>query len=173
MTEMNIQGIYRDRLFSSTGHLIFDSGWQSNLIVLRCRQLLASFMTNTATAKGIQSFKVGRGEESWDASGAPLPDPDDTVLVDPAPFEIVAADLKFDFLTPSDDVTGGPTNRIQITATLGENQPSPAGDPPFPLREFGLFGELDGNPFMIDSIRHPLIEKDGATTLERKVRLIF
>jgi len=26
---------------------------------------------------------------------------------------------------------------------------------------------------MIDYIRHPLIEKDGALTLERRVRLIF
>jgi hypothetical protein len=43
----------------------------------------------------------------------------------------------------------------------------------FPLREFGLFGELNGVSFMIDYIRHPLIEKDVAVTLERRVRLIF
>jgi hypothetical protein len=41
------------------------------------------------------------------------------------------------------------------------------------MREFGLFGELGGVPFMIDYIRHPLIEKDGAVTLERKVRLVL
>jgi hypothetical protein len=59
---------------------------------------------------------------------------------------------------------------VQITATLGPNEP-PATT--FELREFGLFGQVGGAPFMIDYIRHPLIQKDGAVTLERRVRLIL
>jgi hypothetical protein len=64
----------------------------------------------------------------------------------------------------------GPTGRIEITATLGPNQPVPGI---FNLREFGLFGEMNGQPFMIDYVRHPVIQKSGSFTLERRIRLIF
>jgi len=64
-------------------------------------------------------------------------------------------------------------NTSTVTAAAPERQPAPATDPPVPLREFGIFGELNGVPQLIDYVRHPLIEKAGALTLERKVRLIF
>jgi hypothetical protein len=168
-----IKGIYRDRLFDAHGRPIFDSGWRNNLIVLRCRVLLAGFMKNE-TALGIRSLQVGRGDPAWDTTPPPAPDPDAiTQLVDSSPFSIPHTDLTLQYLNASDQIVAGPTNRIQIVATLGPGQPTPATDPPYPLREFGLFGELNGTLFMIDYIRHPLIEKDGAVTLERRVRLIF
>lgn len=170
---VSIQGIYRDRLLLPDGQVVRDSGWRSNLVVLRCRVLLAAFLRND-TALGIRSLQVGRGDPSWDLTPPPAADPSTTVqLVDPAPFTIPVANLTLQYLNQADGVVGTPTSRIQITATLGPGQPTPATDPPYPLREFGLFGELGGTPFMIDYIRHPLIEKDGAVTLERRVRLIL
>jgi hypothetical protein len=86
---------------------------------------------------------------------------------------IPVANLTIDYLDSVDAVSVTPTNVIQVTATLGPGQPTAATDPPFPLREFGLFGQLEGQPFMIDCVRHPLIDKDGSVTLERKIRLVF
>jgi hypothetical protein len=173
MSQITIKGIYRDVLSDAGGHPIFDSGWKSNVIVLRCRVLLAGFMKNE-TALGIRSLQVGRGDAAWDAVPPPVPNPDMlTQLVDSAPFIIPQTDLILRYLDESDGVVAGPTHRLEIVATLGPGQPTPATDPPYPLREFGLFGELNGVPYMIDYIRHPLIEKDGSVTLERRVRLIF
>jgi hypothetical protein len=168
-----IHGIYRDRLIHPNGTIAHDSGWCTNLIVLRCRILLAAFLRND-TALGIRALQVGRGDTAWDTAPPPAADPGTTVqLVDPAPFTIPVANLTFQYLNQTDGVATTATNRLEVTATLGPNQPTPIGSPPFPLREFGLFGELNGTAFMIDYIRHPLIEKDGAATLERRVRLIL
>jgi len=169
-----VEGIYRDLVFGPDGERIFDSGWRSNMIVLTCRVLLAGFMKNEATAHGIQSLKVGRGDSAWDKLAQP-PKPDPNLvnqLVDNAGFVIPVAKLKLEYLNPkTDDVSLDVTSRLQITATLGPGQP--AAPDPYPLREFGLFGQMNNTEFMIDYIRHPLIEKDSVMTLERKVRLAF
>ena len=155
------------------GKVIFDSGWRSNLIVLQCRVLLASLLKGDAPL-GIQSLQVGRGSASWDTTPPPAADPNTTTqLVDAAPFTIPVASLTLQYLNQLDGVVATPTNRVQVIASLGPGVPSPVGSPPFPLREFGLFGQLAGSPFMIDYVRHPLIEKDSAVTLERRVRLIL
>ena len=172
MSVVKLEGFYCDRLLGPDGREISNSGWRHNLIVAPCRMLLAGFMRND-TALGIQSLQVGRGDPAWDAGGAPAPDPASTKLVDNAPFVIPVANLVLQYLNNNDGVVANATNRIQITATLGPGQPTPATDPPFPLREFGLFGSLGGQAQMIDCIRHPLIQKDGSVTLERKVRLVF
>ncbi len=173
MSTVNIKGIYRDRIWDAHGRPLFDSGWHSNVIVLRCRVLLAGFMKNDA-ALGIRSLQVGRGDPAWDTTPPPPPDASAiTQLVDSSPFSIPHTDLTMHYLNASDEIITGPTNRIEIVATLGPGQPPPTSDSIYPLREFGLFGEFNGTPFMIDYIRHPLIEKDAAVTLERKVRLIF
>ena len=169
-----ISGIYRDRLIAPDGQVVFDSDWKSNMIVLRCRVLLTGFMRNDATAQGIKSMKVGRGDPAWDnLVQIPKPDPNVTdQLVDNAPFVIPLANLKLEYLNPqTDDLSAAPTNRLQVTAVLGPNQP--AAPNPYPLREFGLFGQMTATEFMIDYVRHPLIEKDNLMTLERKLRLAF
>jgi hypothetical protein len=176
MSEYAIKGIYRDQLLNAEGCVVFDSGWNSNLIVANCRVLLAAFMRNDARSHGIQSLQVGRGNAAWDTTPPPPPDPNTTTkLEDPSPFIIPVADLGIQYLNDRDEAVAGPTSRIQITATLGPGKPAAES---FPLREFGLFGALDNAPgsplpFMIDYIRHPLIEKSGSVTLERRVRLIF
>lgn len=173
MSENIVSGIYRDRLIGPNGEVIFDSDWKSNLIVLRGRVLLAGFMKNEPTARGIQSLKVGRGDAAWDnLSQLPKPDANSLErLVDESPS--VVEKLKLEYLNPkNDDPSQTATNRLQITAVLGPGQPTGGGDP-YPLREFGLFGQLNEREFMIDYVRHPLIEKDSLMTLERKVRLAF
>jgi hypothetical protein len=174
MSAIVIEGIYRDRLMGPAGELVLDSGWRHNMIALQGRRLLAGFMKNEATAQGVQSMKIGRGDPAWDAVSPPEADATAIVqLVDPTPFVINGANLTLQYLTPTDTPTPNVTNRVQITATLGPGQPTPATQPPYQMREFGLFGRMGGSDFMIDYIRHPLIEKDGLLTLERKVRLIF
>jgi hypothetical protein len=174
MDTIAIQGIYRDRLISPGGGLQHDSGWRKNMIVLKCRVLLAAFLKNEAGALGIRSLQIGKGDPSWDTTPPPLPDPATTAgLVDPAPVAILVANLTLQYLDDSDAQVAGPTNRVQVVATLGPNQLAAAGQPPYPMREFGLFGEIAGAPFMIDYVRHPLIQKDAAITLERHVRLVL
>ncbi len=171
MSSIFIKGVYRDCLRDGRGTLIADSGWRPNMIVLHCRMLLSGFLKNDS-AVGIQALQVGKGDPSWDTTPPPLPDPNTVnALIDATPFEVPVAQLVLQYLDSADNVIATPTNRLQITATLGPNvPPSPT---PFPLREFALFGALGGVRQMIDYIRHPLIEKDATTTLERKVRLIF
>jgi hypothetical protein len=172
MSVVTIEGFYCDRLLDANGREISNSGWRHNLIVTNCRVLLAGFMKNDA-ASGIQSLQVGRGDPAWDANGAPAPDPGTNSLTDVAPFVVPVASLTLQYLNNLDGVVLTPTNIIQVTATLGPGQPTPATAPPYPLREFGLFGQLAGQPYMIDCVRHPLVQKDGSVSLERKVRLVF
>jgi len=173
MSYISIKGIYRDRLLDPNGVPVFDSEWRNNMIVLRCRVLLSSFLKNDG-ALGIRALQLGRGDPSWDTNPPPLPDPNAiNALVDAAPAEIPAAQLKLEYLDNTDSVVGNATSRLQITATLLPGVPASPPNTPFPLREFALFGELNGVRHMIDYIRHPLIQKDASMTLERKVRLIF
>jgi hypothetical protein len=83
--------------------------------------------------------------------------------------------LTLQYLNGNNELSAVPTNRLEIIAVLGPGQPAPqSGLPsPYPIREFGLFGKLKGVDYMIDYVRHPLIEKDVAVTLERRVHLIF
>lgn len=173
MSYIAIKGIYRDRLLDQHGSEVFDSLWRSNMIVLRCRILLSSFLKNDG-ALGIRALQVGRGDPSWDNNPPPLPDPNTiNALVDATPAEIAVGQLKLEYLDPTDSVVANPTSRLQVTATLLPGVPASLPNTPFPLREFALFGQLNGVRHMIDYIRHPLIQKDASMTLERKVRLIF
>jgi len=176
MSGMMIKGIYRDRVLDAEGRAVFDSGWRSNMIVLRCRELLAAFMRNesTETKFGITSLKVGRGDPAWDIAPTANPDPNTTIkLEDGSPYSIDRSRLTVQYLDALDQIVSGPTNRIEVIATLKHDEPTPATDPPYPLREFGLFGTFGAQEYMIDYIRHPLIEKDGSVILERRVRLMF
>jgi hypothetical protein len=176
MSEL-IKGIYRDRLLDAGGEGLFDSGWRSNMIVMRCRVLLAGLLKddNDESPLGIQSLKLGRGHASWDNTPPASPDPETmTQLVDQTPYVIPRSALVLRYLTKSNEISNAPTNRLEVIATLGPGEPSGQNVPsPYPLREFGLFGKLNNTDYMIDYIRHPLIEKDSAVTLERRVQLIF
>lgn len=175
---VQIEGIYRDVLRGPRGELIRDAGWKPNMIVLRCRELLAAFMKGDEAAPpfGIQSLKLGRGLPAWDTSPPPPKPPENsTQLEDTAPFVIPKASLTLQYLNGNSEFSALPTNRLEIIAVIGPGQPEPQlGLPsPYPIREFGLFGRLKNVDYMIDYVRHPLIEKDAAVTLERRVQLIF
>jgi hypothetical protein len=169
-----MKGIYRDRLYSAGGSLLRDSGWRHNTILDGCRFLLAGFMIND-TASGIASLAVGQGNPSWDVEGVPAASPSATTgLVNrfnpPIPF----ADLQVVYLDGNDQVVAGPGMRLQITATLAPGYPAPlAPTTSYPLREFGLLAHLNGQEVMINTIRHPVIHKDEASTLIRVIRLYF
>lgn len=168
-----LHGMYRDVLRAADGTVISDSGWRSNAIVLDCRRMLASF-TGGKPALGIQGLWLGSGDPAWDVGGPPPAGPNQVAPDDSAPFLVPMADLQIDFLD-SGIVTATPTNRLQIVATIGP------GDPPWPdgahiassLREFGLVGEIAGNPTLINYVTHPVINKDPTSTLERTLWLVF
>jgi hypothetical protein len=174
---VHIEGIYRDVLRGPRGEVIRDAGWKPNLIVLRCRELLAAFMKGDGTESplGIQSLKLGRGDPAWDNVPPPKPPETSIQLVDGTPFVIPKNSLTLQYLSGNNELSSAPTNRLEIVAVLGPGQPPPQLNlpSPYPIREFGLFGKLKGVDYMIDYVRHPLIEKDAAVTLERRVQLIF
>lgn len=166
-----MKGIYRDILKGENNAIVFDSGWVSNTIVNTCRTLLARFMKNEPSTGGIQYLAVGRGAEEWDTNGAPTTDPATTTdLVNRYTPTIPVSSLALIYLNENDVGVPGPTNRLQITATLVPGYPAPLAAPltTYPLREFGLFG---GTNAMINCIRHPVIHKDASATLIRVVRL--
>jgi hypothetical protein len=168
-----LHGMYRDILRGPDGRLIIDRGWQKNTIVVDFRRILAS-MTGGVPALGIQGLAVGAGLAAWDATSPPEPSPSQVALEDPHPYVLPAIDLKIDFIDGG-VITSTPTNNLQIIARFGP------GSPPWPdrnhasasLREFGLMGELDRSPVLINYITHPVIHKDPASTLERTIWLVF
>jgi hypothetical protein len=180
----SIRGIYRDILRDKNNNIIFDSQWNSNVIVNDCRIQLAAFMKNDQP-KGIQRLKVGRGNKEWDGmwntQEKPLTEPSQAGLVDTEHSHPVQGEkLVSVYLNENDVEVTETTNRVQITATLGLNEPEPVEGSnvnSYPLREFGLFGEyFDGTEYkeyMIDYIIHPVIHKDVTATLIRVVRLYF
>ncbi len=174
-----IKGFYRDILKAKDGEKIFDSGWVANTIVNRCRILLAGFMKNDplSSIQGIQNLAVGMGLKEWDTSGPPPPDPETTTdLVNKFTPVINVADLAIIYMDENDIEVEGPTSRIQITGTLEPDYPEPLSPPAvntYPLREFGLFGTFNGEEYMINYIRHPVIHKDENATLIRIIRLYF
>ncbi len=177
MSEL-IKGIYRDRLYDAAGRPVADSGWRSNMIVLSCRVLIAGLMRADATETplGIQSLKLGRGHPLWDDTTPPAPKPEETTeLHERFPYVVPRERLTLRYLSESNATSSVPTNRLEVITRLGPGEPVPGENvpSPYPLREFGLFGRLNGEDLMIDYIRHPLIEKDSAVTLERRVQLIF
>jgi len=165
------QGIYRDRMIRSDATMR-QWGWRSNIIVERCRFLLAGFMKRE-NVRGISALYVGRGLESW-GSNPPSPDVSNNSLVDPDPFRITIAPDRISFLNAAGNIEEGPTNRIEVNVVMGEDTPPPEGDSgAYPLREFGLFGRFGTEEFMIDYVRHPVIYKAGHDTLERTIRFVF
>lgn len=173
----SIRGIYRDILRTPDNKVISDSGWKSNIIVDRCRVLLAAFMSNETTL-GVKKLKIGTGLEAWDTT-TPAPTANLTALTDSSPFTKTIGTSDIAYLDDRDEQVTGPTNRIQVTVTLAKNEPAPpSGQSSYPMREFGLFGSYTdsagtAHDYMIDCIRHPVIHKDPSASLERIVRLYF
>lgn len=173
MAPMALRGIYRDVIKEPDRGVVFDSGWNNNTIVDRCRMLLAGFMRSDASS-GIKHLAVGQGAEAWDDSGIPPTDPAATIALTDQAADTPITTLDFTYLDDSDNPVSGPTQRLQVSATLDPGYPAPVGGgATYPLREFGLFGTFDSTDFMINCIRHPVIHKGPTATLIRVVRLHF
>ena len=139
----------------------------------RCRHLLAAFMKNDR-ARGIYFLAVGRGDEEWDSVPPESLTADIAELTDPRPSNIRISPDQITYLDAAGELSTVPTNRIQIRLTLAPGiPPISAGETSYPLREFGLFGRLGRENYMIDYVRHAVIHKQAGDTLERIIRLIF
>lgn len=166
------QGKYHDRIIRAGGAMN-DVGWRSNIVVDRCRQLLAAFMKSDGAATGVQALAVGRGDAAWD-SGIPAPAAGTQQLTDAAPVILPVAAANMSYLDATGNPVAGPTNRLQIVVTLDPGTPPPpGGETSYPLREFALFGDFGGERYMIDYVRHPVIHKSAGDTLVRTIRLLF
>lgn len=163
------RGFYRDRLVAPDG-TVADRGWRKNLIVDQARVLLAALVRGDG-ASGLARMLVGRGEAAWDEEPPGPPPRATSGLADPDPFEVPVASGDLAYADAAGAATDEPTNRLLLTVTLDENEPT--GEDPWPLREFGLFAERDGEPMMINYVRHGVIHKPADATLERTIRLVF
>jgi len=163
------RGCYRDRLLFSDGEVIVWE-WRSNLVVDTARLLIAGFMRGDGPS-GIQRLLIGRGQAEWDLGSTPQPVRSNHELIDPSPFEIVLTSNEIKYLDAAGNPTPGPTPRLRVVVTLGAGEPP--GDDPYPLREFGLFGSFGGDAYMINYVRHGVIQKPGDATLERTIQLVF
>ncbi len=73
---------------------------------------------------GIQKLEIGKGDDSWDKTPAPAPDPDTTTgLVDTTPHLINISHLTTEFLLPNGDPATDFANHIQITVQLDAGTP--------------------------------------------------
>lgn len=169
-----LYGRWRDILRDGVGRETSRSDIRPNAIVTDCRRILASFMAGSG-GPGIEGMLFGSGVSAWDIGGAPPATPAQVALIDPAPFLVPAADLVIDFVDDLGAVVAGPTNRLQIVATLGPGVPPwpDAGHVAGSLREFGLLGRIGAVPALINYVTHPVINKDAASTLERTIWLVF
>ncbi|MDN3522552.1 hypothetical protein [Halomonas ramblicola] len=167
------QGIYHDLIVHGDGRYQ-DRGWCSNRVVNRCRILLAAFMRgDSRVAPGVQLMALGRGEPSWDTTPPESPAASAQALVDASPVTIAAADLDLAYLDATGESLGEASHRLQVSVTVIGGDLPIAGDGTFPLREFGLFGRFDGEDYMIDYVRHPVIHIGSGDTLVRRIRLVF
>lgn len=174
MSSNNIapKGIYHDRWISPGGTVV-DLGWRSNIIVDRCRFLLAAFMKGDPS-NGIQVLKVGKGAQSWDDEPPGPPVSTIEQLADPSPVDIPISSSQIEYLDAAGNPTEGPTHRLRISVILPPaTPPIESEETSYPLREFGLFGQFNSQEYMIDYVRHPVIHKQADDTLERIVHLIF
>ena len=168
------KGIFFDRLITADD-TVTEFGWRSNAIVDGCRQLLAAFMLGDGPS-GITFLSLGRGDPSWDETAPPPPTATTQTLVDTSPtrFAVTGSEIEIGYLDAMGAIISAVTNRIELTATLGPGSlPVPSGETSYPLREFGLFGRLGSSDFMINYVRHPVINIAADATFERRIRLVF
>jgi hypothetical protein len=166
-------GKYHDEIIK-TDNTRITFGWRPNVVVDQCRNLLAAFIKGE-TALGIQRIDLGRGDSLWDSSIYTSPPASTSSLVDSGFVSILAstADMSIEFIDPTGAVTATPSNRIEVTVNVnGTSLPLSTGEI-FPLREFALMGRHDSTDFMIDYVRHPVINIVSGDVLVRKIRLTF
>lgn len=170
----HISGIYHDVLIGADGELLLDRGWNKNAIVGDFRKMLASIVRGGGP--GIVHLAVGRGRNEWDAAGPPPVTPAAVASLETpapdAPRPVTANEVRY--LDESDNTVTYPTARLQIRVELPAGYPAPIAPlDTYPLREFGLFGRSGEGLFMINCVRHAVINKNSGARLIREIRLQF
>ena len=170
-----IKGIYRDQLFDEEGTMKLDSGWNNNTIMTSFHTLLARLVRHDDGLLKAQAISLimrfGEFSNSW---GSLVVEPTDETLT-AAYTEFVldeTSGLKVAYLNVDGVEQVKPSNRVQITATLGQNMPLGAV---CPLGEFAVYlrcGTPD-NDHIINHVRHPVISKTATDTLIRQIRFTF
>jgi hypothetical protein len=162
------KGLFQDSLLGPTGDLIWQRPWQSNVIVVGLRTVLAQ------RAKGegepINFWAVGSGEVIWDEINEEPPSPTARVNRTALFNETFRKPIP---LTQIEFVGTGPSNQIQIQMEFTTDELPPDN---VQLREFGLFSSEDNSPnsgFMINHRIHPRIDMQEGFTLQRTLRLTF
>lgn len=163
------KGLFQDILLGPTGTVIWKRPWQSNVIVVGLRTVLAQRVKGEE-GEPINFWAIGSGEVIWDETNEEPPAPEERVNritlfnetfrkpIPPTQIEFVGED-------PS------PQIEIQMEFTTAE---LPADN--LQLREFGLFSsETDSRDsgFMINHRIHPRIDMQEGFTLQRTLRLTF
>jgi len=171
---MTPKGVYCDQLISADGDCV-NYGWRSNIVVERCRELIAAFMCGDgAVEAGIQFIALGRGDAEWDSVAPGSPVMSTSSLKDTSPEIVDVSAMTLAYLDSTGTETSLPTKNLQVTITLSPGLlPTSASEPTFPLREFGLFGRYSGGNYMIDYVRHPVIHVGPDDTLVRRIQLVF
>lgn len=170
---MYIKGSYNDILTDPPGHVMWESGWHSNLVVGTCHSLLSSLMKGYQGMQGILYLAVGSGDASWD-SRRPVPQLSDTRLLKEVGRVIIKPD-QISFLDDKGEPSKIPTARLEIITHLRWKDIEATGSKE--LREFGLFGgdatDKANTGSMINRVTHARIDITPALDLTRKLRLNF
>lgn len=167
------KGYYKDVLIDPQGNIIWDSGWQSNLIVNNCNILLAMLMKDHQGIKGILYCAFGEGDETWDSKRS-IPLLTDTQLTNEVFRKSILSDQIL-YLNSNGQPINTPSTLLEICVEIrGEEFISNGSQP---LREFGLFGgdatDNANSGYMIDHVTHERYDLTSELTLNRKIRLTF
>lgn len=166
------KGMYHDRMITKDG-LIKDFGRRSNIIVDSCHVFIAALMKAQKKTIGINFMQVGKGKPSWDNIIVPAKRTDKG-LADNDPKEVKINPKKMVFIDAEGNITADPTRQIQVEVTLKPGVPPVEdGETSYPMREFGLFGKIGKQEYMLNYVRHPVINKREKDTLIRTIKLIF
>jgi hypothetical protein len=168
-----MRGFYKDKLTNSNKQIIWESNWNSNLIVRNCNILLASLMKRHEGMHGILYWAVGEGAGDW-ASQPVRPNLTDSILAK----ELIRKPIptsNIGYIDSEGNPTTTPSNQLEITSEFKGEDFSSGG--PKQLREFGLFGgnateEIESG-IMINHVIHPRIDITPELTLVRKVYFDF
>ena len=156
-------------------------GHGENLVVNTAYIAIAMAMKLDPANGGFMYWALGDGDGSntadWDAGvvdGSKAPTLGDTVLANEIFRKaIVAGDI--DFIDGAGNVSGTPTNRLEIRITFANNEPSGVSDTD--LREWGIFGgDATGTAdsgYMINRKVHKTFTKTTVASLERVLRFTF
>jgi hypothetical protein len=164
------RGEYQDILFGPDGNIVWQTPWQSNLIVNGLGIALAALMKGEGNR--LTFWAVGSGEEEWDGPTPNLPSEKDLLKRDALYNETSRKEI------PRDKIETNPlqTNQLQIRMDfIASDIPS---DKSLSLREFGLFagGSIDPDEdlgILINHRIHPRIDLQEGFTLQRTLRLTF